>query len=129
MRPIVDGSADVVYGSRYMPGNLRRVHPYWHTLVNKTITMLCNMVTNNDFTDVETCYKAFRKEVIKGMSIETNGFAMDIEITVKATRMTKRIYEVPVSYVGRTFAAGKKIIWTDGVMAMVALLKFGLGRY
>jgi len=127
VQPIFDGNADVVYGSRFMPVT-QLLQPFWHTWINKFITLVCNMVTNVNFTDVETCYKAFKREVISAILIESKGFSMDIELTVKLARMKLRICEVPIKYTPRTIADGKKIRWTDGVCALYAMLKYSLGK-
>jgi glycosyltransferase involved in cell wall biosynthesis len=125
LRPILAGRADVVYGSRFL-GTERKVLLFWHTLGNKLITFLSNMFTNLNLTDVETCYKAFRREIIQNIHLECRKFDFEIEVTVKVAKMKCRIFEVPVSYNGRTYEEGKKIRWYDGISALAALLKYSL---
>ena len=124
LRPIVEGKADVVYGSRFAGGESHRVLYFWHTLGNKAITLLSNAFTNLNFTDVETCYKAFRREVIQAIPLEQDRFGFEIEVTSKLARRKLRIYEVGISYDGRTYAEGKKITWKDGVQALQCILKY-----
>jgi glycosyltransferase involved in cell wall biosynthesis len=124
LRPIVEGKADVVYGSRFSGGESHRVLYFWHTVGNKAITLLSNAFTNLNFTDVETCYKAFRREVIQSIPLEQDRFGFEIEITSKLARRDLRIYEVGISYDGRTYAEGKKITWKDGVQALQCILKY-----
>ena len=124
LRPIVEGKADVVYGSRFSGGESHRVLYFWHTLGNKAITLLSNAFTNLNFTDVETCYKAFRREVIQAIPLEQERFGFEIEVTSKLARRKLRIYEVGISYDGRTYAEGKKITWKDGVQALQCILKY-----
>jgi glycosyltransferase involved in cell wall biosynthesis len=124
--PIVEGDADVVYGSRFMGGS-HRVLYYWHSVGNQMLTTLSNMVTNLNLTDMETCYKAFRREVIQSITIEENRFGFEPEITVKLSRKENiRIYEVPISYRGRKYDEGKKIGLRDGFRALYCLTKYGL---
>lgn len=125
LEPLLDNSADVVYGSRFL-GSPRRVLFFWHTVANRALTLLSNMVTNLNLTDMETGYKAFRIEVVRRLHIQSQRFGVEPEITAKIARLGCRIYEVPVSYRGRTYADGKKIRWTDGVKAIGAILRFGL---
>jgi glycosyltransferase involved in cell wall biosynthesis len=126
--PIVEGHADVVYGSRFM-GGAHRVLYYWHAVGNSMLTTLSNMVTNLNLTDMETCYKAFRREVIQSITIEENRFGFEPEITVKLSRKRDvRIYEVPISYRGRKYDEGKKIGLKDGFRALYCLTKYGLRR-
>jgi glycosyltransferase involved in cell wall biosynthesis len=126
--PIVEGHADVVYGSRFM-GGARRVLYYWHAVGNSMLTTLSNMVTNLNLTDMETCYKAFRREIIQSITIEENRFGFEPEITVKLSRKRDvRIYEVPISYRGRKYDAGKKIGLKDAFRALYCLTKYGLRR-
>ena len=123
--PILDGRADVVYGSRFL-GGPHRVFFFWHYVGNKFLTLLSNMVNNLNLTDMETGYKAFRSEVIEGMEIKSNGFAVEPELTAKVARGGWRIYEVPISYSGRTYPEGKKITWRDGMKAIYSILRFRL---
>jgi glycosyltransferase involved in cell wall biosynthesis len=125
--PIIEGDADVVYGSRFMGGS-HRVLYYWHSVGNRMLTMLSNMVTNLNLTDMETCYKAFRREIIQSIAIEENRFGFEPEITVKLSRKDIRIYEVPISYRGRKYDEGKKIGLKDGLRALYCLGKYGLRR-
>jgi glycosyltransferase involved in cell wall biosynthesis len=126
--PIIEGHADVVYGSRFMGGS-RRVLYYWHSVGNLMLTTLSNMVTNLNLTDMETCYKAFRREVIQSITIEENRFGFEPEITVKLSRKDNiRIYEVPISYSGRKYDEGKKIGLKDAFRALYCLTKYGLRR-
>ena len=123
--PILDGHADVVFGSRFLGGGPHRVCFFWHYLGNQVITLFSNMMTNINLTDVEVGYKMFRKEVLDSVLLKENRFGFEIEITAKIARGKKwRIYEVPVSYYGRTYAEGKKITWRDGVRAMWCILKY-----
>jgi glycosyltransferase involved in cell wall biosynthesis len=125
IQPIVDGHADVVYGSRF-EGYPRRVMLYWHRLGNTFLTHLSNMVTNLDLTDMETCYKVFRREVIQSIRLRSNRFGFEPEVTAKVARRGYRIFEVPISYYGRDYWEGKKINWKDGFSAIWTILKFGL---
>lgn len=124
--PIENGKADVVFGSRFMGGEPHRVVYYWHMLGNRFLTMLSNMMTNINLTDMETCYKAFRREVIQAVEIEENRFGFEPEITAKVAKMGCRIYEVGISYYGRTYQEGKKIGWRDGVRAIICIIKYNL---
>jgi glycosyltransferase involved in cell wall biosynthesis len=124
--PLVDGKADVVYGSRFMGGRPHRVLYFWHSVGNTVLTLLSNAVTNLNLTDMETCYKAFRREVIQSIHLEQNRFGFEPEVTVKVAKRRLRIYEVGISYSGRTYAEGKKIGWRDGVHAVWCLVKYGL---
>ncbi len=127
LKPIVDGFADVVYGSRFIGGNPHRILFFWHSIGNKILTMLSNMFTNLNLTDMETCYKLFRADVIKNISLNENRFGFEPEVTAKISRIKEiRIYEVGISYYGRTYAEGKKISWKDGVRAIYCILKYGL---
>ena len=123
VQPIVDGYADVVYGSRFS-GSPRRVLMFWHTVGNKLLTTLSNMCTNLNLTDMETCYKAFRSDVLRRIPIRSNRFGIEPEVTAKVARLRCRIYEVPISYRGRQYAEGKKIGWKDAVAAVVTILRF-----
>ena len=128
MKPIVDNRADVVYGSRFASGSAHRVLYFWHRLGNGFLTFLSNMFSNLNLTDMETCYKAFRKEIIQQIEIEENGFGMEPEITAKVAKLKCRIYEVGISYYGRTYQEGKKINWKDGVRAIYCIVKYNLFR-
>jgi glycosyltransferase involved in cell wall biosynthesis len=126
LQPLVDGKADVVYGSRFMGAGAHRVLYYWHSVGNAFLTLLSNALTNINLTDMETCYKAFRREIIQSIPIEENRFGFEPEITVKVARRKLRIYEVGISYSGRTYEEGKKIGWKDGVRALYCLVKYSL---
>ncbi len=126
--PILHNKADVVFGSRFAGGDAHRVLYYWHSVGNGFLTMLSNMFTNLDLTDMETCYKIFRREIIQGITIEESRFGFEPEITAKVAKLNCRIYEVGISYYGRTYAEGKKIGWKDGVRAIYCILKYNLMR-
>lgn len=126
LNPIIGGHADVVYGSRFLVAKAQRVHFYWHALANKFLTHLSNMLTNVALTDMETCYKAFTKEAISGIKIKSKKFGIEPEITAKFAKKKCRIYEVPISYYGRSYQEGKKINWRDGLKAIVSILKYNL---
>lgn len=126
LEPIFSGSADVVYGSRFMGGRPHRVLYFWHMVGNRFLTLLSNMFTNLNLTDVETCYKAFRAAVIKDVDLVEDRFGFEIEITAKLAKARCRIYEVGISYSGRTYDEGKKITWKDGVRAIYAIVKYNL---
>ena len=128
IRPIMEDKADVVFGSRFMGGEPHRVLFFWHSIGNRFLTLLSNMLTNLNLTDMETCYKAFRADVVKGIEIEENRFGFEPEITAKVARANCRIYEVGISYSGRTYAEGKKIGWRDGVRAVWCILKYNLWK-
>jgi glycosyltransferase involved in cell wall biosynthesis len=128
IKPIHDGKADVVYGSRFAGGESHRVLYFWHYLGNLALTTLSNMLTNLNLTDMETCYKAFRREVLESFTIEEDRFGLEPELTAKVARGGWRIYEVGISYAGRTYAEGKKISWRDGVRALICILKYNLFR-
>ncbi len=128
LEPILTGKADVVFGSRFMGSRPHRVLYYWHSLGNWVLTTLSNMFTNINLTDMETCYKAFRREIIQGISIEEDRFGFEPEITAKVAKMGCRIYEVGISYYGRNYAEGKKIGWKDGFRAFYCILKYNLFR-
>jgi glycosyltransferase involved in cell wall biosynthesis len=127
VQPIVDGDADVVFGSRFT-GSPRRVLFYWHAVMNGLLTTLSNMTSGLNLTDMETCYKAFRREVIQSFRVEENRFGIEPEITAKVARGRYRVYEVPISYHGRTYEEGKKIGWKDGLRALYAIFKYALKR-
>jgi glycosyltransferase involved in cell wall biosynthesis len=124
LEPILDGRADVVFGSRFLAGRPHRVLYFWHSVGNRFLTTLSNMFTNLNLTDMETCYKAFRREVIQGIRIEEDRFGFEPEITAKVAAGGFRIYEVGISYSGRTYDDGKKIGWRDGVRALVCIVKY-----
>jgi glycosyltransferase involved in cell wall biosynthesis len=126
IKPIVEGKADVVYGSRFVGGETHRVLYFWHSVGNRFLTLLSNMLTNLNLSDMEVCYKAFRREVIERISIEEDRFGFEPEITAKVAKLGCRVYEVGVSYSGRTYAEGKKIGWKDGVWAIWCILKYNL---
>ncbi len=126
IEPLVQGKADVVYGSRFLGGAPHRVLYFWHSVGNQFLTLLSNCFSNINLSDMETCYKAFRREVIQAIPIEENRFGFEPEITMKVARRNLRIYEVGISYSGRTYAEGKKIGWKDGVRALYCLLKYSV---
>ncbi|HMO02658.1 MAG TPA: glycosyltransferase family 2 protein [Oligoflexia bacterium] len=128
LEPILEGKADVVFGSRFMGGRPHRVVYFWHYVGNKVLTLLSNMFTNINLTDMETCYKMFRRDVLNRVKIEENRFGFEPEITAKIAKLGVRIYEVGISYYGRTYAEGKKIGWRDGFRAIYAILKYNLFR-
>jgi glycosyltransferase involved in cell wall biosynthesis len=128
IQPIINDQADVVYGSRFQGGGPRRVVFFWHMLGNRFLTILSNMVTNLNLTDMECCYKIFRREVVQQFQIEESRFGVEPEMTAKISKLNVRIYEVGISYFGRTYDEGKKIGWRDGVRAIYAILKYGLCR-
>jgi glycosyltransferase involved in cell wall biosynthesis len=127
LEPIIDGKADVVYGSRFL-GGPHRVLFFWHSVGNSLITLLSNMLTDLNLTDMETGYKAFRREVFKDIRIESNRFGFEPEITSKVAKKGFRIFEVPISYSGRSYQEGKKITWRDGIKAIFTVLKYNLFR-
>ena len=125
LKPILDGFADVVYGSRFMGGNPHRILFFWHSIGNKMLTFLSNMFTNLNLTDMETCYKLFRREIIQGIALREKRFGFEPEVTAKISRVPNvRIYEVGISYYGRTYEEGKKIGWKDGFRAIWCILKY-----
>jgi glycosyltransferase involved in cell wall biosynthesis len=126
IEPILSNKADVVFGSRFQGGRPHRVVYYWHRVGNSFLTMLSNMFTNINLTDMETCYKAFRREIIQSIRIKENRFGFEPEITAKVAKMECRIYEVGISYYGRTYKEGKKIGWKDGIRAIYCILKYNL---
>ena len=125
LQPILDDLADVVYGSRFLSGP-HRVLFFWHSVGNRFLTLLSNMMTDLNLTDMETCYKVFRAEVLQGMDLRSNRFGIEPEVTAKVAKGKWRVYEVPISYHGRTYAEGKKIGWKDGVSAIWAILRYNL---
>jgi len=124
--PLDQGLADAVYGSRFMSNDYHRVLYYWHSVGNRLLTTASNMLTNINLTDMETCYKVFRRDLIQSIPLEENRFGFEPEITVKLAKRNVRIYEVGISYAGRTYAEGKKIGWKDGVSAVRCLVKYRL---
>lgn len=127
LQPIVDGFADVVYGSRFMGGNPHRILFFWHSIGNNILTFLSNMFTNLNLTDMETCYKLFDSKMVKSLNLVENRFGFEPEVTAKIARIKNiRIYEVGISYYGRTYEEGKKIGWKDGFRAIYCILKYGL---
>ena len=128
LKPIAEGKADVVFGSRFQGGQPHRVVYFWHMVGNKFLTLLSNMATNLNLTDMETCYKVFRREVIQRINIEENRFGFEPEITAKVAKLDVVIYEVGISYYGRTYAEGKKIGWRDGFRALWAIFRYNFLR-
>jgi glycosyltransferase involved in cell wall biosynthesis len=128
LTPILTGRADVVFGSRFLGSGMHRVLYYWHCIGNRFLTVMSNMFTNLNLTDMETCYKIFRKEVLKQITIEENRFGFEPEITAKVARLRVPLYEVSISYHGRTYEEGKKIGWKDGIRAIWCILKYNLFR-
>ncbi|OWP61752.1 glycosyl transferase [Hymenobacter amundsenii] len=127
LRPVLRGMADVVYGSRFMGGNPHRILFFWHSIGNKWLTALCNAFSNLNLTDMETCYKLFRRDIVQGLILEEKRFGFEPEVTLKMARVPDvRIYEVGISYYGRTYAEGKKIGWRDGFLAIYCIIKYGL---
>ncbi len=129
LKPIIDGFADVVYGSRFMGGKPHRILFFWHTIGNKFLTFLSNMMTNLNLTDMETCYKMFRTDIIQSLPLQEKRFGFEPEVTAKIARIPKiRIYEVGISYYGRTYEEGKKIGWKDGFRAIYCIIKFNFRK-
>ena len=128
VEPIAQGKADVVFGSRFLGGAPHRVLYFWHRVGNGVLTLMSNMFTNLNLTDMETCYKVFRREIIQAIPIEENRFGFEPEITAKLARRNLRIFEVGISYYGRTYAEGKKIGWKDGVRAIYCIIKYNVFR-
>ena len=127
LQPMLEGMADVVYGSRFMGGNPHRILFFWHSIGNKTLTTMSNAFTNLNLTDMETCYKLFRREIIQSLPLRENRFGFEPEVTARIARIPGvRIYEVGISYYGRTYAEGKKISWVDGFRAIYCILKYNL---
>lgn len=125
LEPLLDGRADVVFGSRFLGGSgARRVHLFWHSVANKILTTLSNMMTNVNLTDMEVCYKVFKTEILKSIKLRSDRFEFEPEITAKVAKKRCRIYEVPISYSGRDYSEGKKIGWKDGVTALWSILKY-----
>lgn len=129
LKPVVSGFADVVFGSRFMGGNPHRILFFWHSIGNRWLTFISNMFTNLNLTDMETCYKLFRADIIKSIPLQEKRFGFEPEVTAKVSRFPNvRIYEVGISYYGRTYEEGKKIGWRDGLRAGICMLKYGLFR-
>ena len=128
LEPILTGKADAVFGSRFMGGRPHRVLYFWHMVGNRFLTLLSNMFTNLNLTDLETCYKAFRADVIKNLDLREDRFGFEPEITAKVAKLRCRLYEVPISYFGRDYSEGKKITWKDGFAALYCILKYNLLR-
>jgi glycosyltransferase involved in cell wall biosynthesis len=128
VEPIAQNRADVVFGSRFMGGHAHRVLYFWHRVGNGVLTLFSNMLTNLNLTDMETCYKAFRREIIQAIKIEENRFGFEPEVTAKVSKLNVRIYEVGISYYGRTYEQGKKIGWRDGVRAIYCIIKYNIFR-
>lgn len=130
LKPIIEGFADVVYGSRFMGGKPHRILFFWHTIGNKFLTFLSNMFTNLNLTDMETCYKMFRSGIIQNIALEEQRFGFEPEVTAKISRIKNiRIYEVGISYYGRTYEEGKKIGWKDGFRALYCIAKYGMLKH
>jgi glycosyltransferase involved in cell wall biosynthesis len=123
LEPIVEGRADVVYGSRFL-GGPQRVHYFWHYVANRMLTLLSDIFTNLKLSDMETCYKVFRREVLQGIQLKSNRFGFEPEVTAKIAKHDWRIYEVPISYAGRTYEEGKKITWKDGIQALWCIIRY-----
>jgi glycosyltransferase involved in cell wall biosynthesis len=128
LRPLLEGKADVVYGSRFLGSGPHRVLYFWHSVGNWVLTLISNMLTNMNMSDMETCYKVFRREILQSIPIEENRFGFEPEITVKVAKHRLRVYEVGISYSGRTYEEGKKIGWKDGFRALWCLLKYSLRK-
>jgi len=126
LKPLLDGSADVVYGSRFIGGDEHRTLFFWHMIGNRLLTLFSNMLSNLNLTDMETCYKAFRREVLERITIEEDRFGFEPEITAKMSKLGARIFEVGISYSGRTYSEGKKIGWKDGISAIRCIIKYNL---
>lgn len=126
LKPIIEGNADVVFGSRFMGGGVHRVHLFWHSLGNRFLTTLSNMFTNLNLTDMEVGFKVFKAEIIKKIKLEQDRFGFEPEVTAKIAKLKCRIYEVPISYYGRSYNEGKKIGWRDGVWAIWCILRYSL---
>jgi len=126
IEPILQNKADVVFGSRFSGGEPHRVHLFWHYIGNRFLTLLSNMFTNLNLSDMETCYKVFRTEMIKGIELEQRGFGIEPELTAKIAKKRCRIYEVGISYYGRSYDEGKKINWMDGLKAIFLIIKYGI---
>lgn len=128
LKPVLEGKADVVYGSRFVGSEYHRVHLFWHMVGNRALTLLSNMLTNLNLTDMETCYKVFKSEVIKSFNLKSDTFTIEPELTAKVAKGKWRVYEVGISYAGRDYAEGKKIGWVDGFKALWAIVRFRFGN-
>jgi glycosyltransferase involved in cell wall biosynthesis len=128
LEPLLDNRADVVYGSRFVGGQSHRVLYFWHSIGNRLLTLFCNVFSNLNLSDMEVCYKAFRRDILQKIRLTENRFGFEPEVTLKVARLGCRIYEVGISYSGRTYAEGKKINWKDGIRALYVILKYGLFR-
>ena len=126
INPILSGRADIVYGSRFIGSNPHRAVYFWHRIANNFLTILSNILSGLNLTDIETCYKVFKSQILKDIKIEENGFGFEAEITAKISRKDYRIYEVGISYYGRTYTEGKKITWIDGIKAIYCIMKYNL---
>jgi len=126
LAPVLDGRADVVFGSRFIGSEAHRVLYFWHAAGNRLLTLFSNMLTNLNLTDIETCYKLFRREVLNQIAVKENRFGCEPEITAKVSKLSVRVYEVPISYSGRTYAEGKKIGWRDGLSALRCIIRYNL---
>ena len=126
INPILSGRADIVYGSRFIGSNPHRAVYFWHKIANNFLTILSNILSGLNLTDIETCYKVFKSQILKDIKIEENGFGFEAEITAKISRKNYRIYEVGISYYGRTYTEGKKITWIDGIKAIYCIMKYNL---
>jgi len=126
LKPIIDGKADIVYGSRFIGGDSHRVLYFWHSIGNEFLTLMSNMFTNLNLTDMEVCYKVFKREILAEIELEEDRFGFEPEFTAKISKLDRPIYEVGISYYGRTYEDGKKISWRDGVRAVYVILKYGL---
>ena len=130
LQPVIKHNADVVFGSRFLGGESHRVLYFWHSIGNKFLTLLCNMVSDLNLTDMESCYKLIRREIIQKINLQENRFGFEPEITIKLSRIPEiKIYEVGISYAGRTYAEGKKISWQDGVSAIYCIFRYGFLKY
>ncbi len=129
IEPVIKNNADVVYGSRFLGGESHRVLYFWHSIGNRFLTLFCNMFSDLNLTDMETCYKLFKKEIIKSIELTEDRFGFEPEVTIKISRIPEiKIYEVGISYAGRTYAEGKKINWRDGISAIYCIIKYGFLR-
>jgi glycosyltransferase involved in cell wall biosynthesis len=129
LKPILDGKADVVYGSRFIGGESHRVLYFWHSVANKFLTLLSNMFTDLNLTDMEVCYKVFKRHILEQIKLEEDRFGFEPEFTAKIARLNCVVYEVGISYYGRTYQEGKKVNWKDGLRAVYVILKYGLARF
>jgi glycosyltransferase involved in cell wall biosynthesis len=128
VEPILNGRADVVFGSRFIGGDSRRVLYFWHSVANRILTLVSNMVTNLNLSDMEVCYKVFRRDLVQSLKLREEGFGIEPELTAKVARKRVRVFEVGISYSGRTYGEGKKIRLRDGFWALVCIIRYGLFR-